>query len=177
MNTCNTMPKILPLVYDESLSYYECVCQLVNKVNEVIDKSTPNTFNYADPINWNITTQYASNTVVVDAKSGTAYISLEPVPSGVYLSHTKYWTPIFNYDKILNEFIENVGYLEYKENATKNYLKGNVIFIKRDCYVALKDITAGDLFVEDSNVKKIILANYLSARYDPIAEKIIFGGY
>ena len=51
-----------------------------------------------------------------------------------------------------------------------------MIFIKRDCYVALKDITAGDLFVEDSNVKKIILANYLSARYDPIAEKIIFGG-
>ena len=89
MNTCNTMPKILPLVYDESLSYYECVCQLVNKVNEVIDKSTPNTFNYADPINWNITTQYASNTVVVDAKSGTAYISLEPVPSGVYFSNTK----------------------------------------------------------------------------------------
>lgn len=29
--------KILPLVYDDSLSYYEMVCKLVNKVNEIID--------------------------------------------------------------------------------------------------------------------------------------------
>lgn len=29
--------KVLPLVYDESLSYYEAVCKLVNKVNEVIN--------------------------------------------------------------------------------------------------------------------------------------------
>lgn len=30
-------PKILPLVYDESLSYYEVLCKLVDKVNDVID--------------------------------------------------------------------------------------------------------------------------------------------
>lgn len=29
--------KILPLVYDESLSYYEVLCKVVAKVNEVID--------------------------------------------------------------------------------------------------------------------------------------------
>lgn len=28
--------KILPLVYDESLSYYEVLCKVVAKVNEVI---------------------------------------------------------------------------------------------------------------------------------------------
>ena len=28
--------KILPLVYDESLSYYEVLCKVVSKVNEVI---------------------------------------------------------------------------------------------------------------------------------------------
>lgn len=39
--------KVLPLVYDDSLSYYEQVCKLVNKVNEVIE-----TFNsYEDIIN------------------------------------------------------------------------------------------------------------------------------
>ena len=30
--------KVLPLVYDESLSYYEQVCKLVAKVNEIIEK-------------------------------------------------------------------------------------------------------------------------------------------
>lgn len=29
--------KVLPLVYDDSLSYYECICKLTNKVNELID--------------------------------------------------------------------------------------------------------------------------------------------
>lgn len=29
--------KILPLVYDQSLSYYETLCKVVSKLNEVID--------------------------------------------------------------------------------------------------------------------------------------------
>lgn len=29
--------KILPLTYDDSLSYYEQVCKLTNKMNEIID--------------------------------------------------------------------------------------------------------------------------------------------
>ena len=29
--------KILPLVYDDSLSYYEAICRLVAKMNEIIE--------------------------------------------------------------------------------------------------------------------------------------------
>ena len=29
--------KILPLVYDQTLSYYETLCKVVDKINEVID--------------------------------------------------------------------------------------------------------------------------------------------
>ena len=29
--------KILPLTYDDSLSYYEQVCKLTNKMNEIVD--------------------------------------------------------------------------------------------------------------------------------------------
>ena len=29
--------KVLPLVYDDSLSYYEYLCKLTNKMNEMID--------------------------------------------------------------------------------------------------------------------------------------------
>ena len=29
--------KVLPLVYDESLSYYELLCKLIDKQNEIID--------------------------------------------------------------------------------------------------------------------------------------------
>lgn len=54
-----------------------------------------NTIKYADPIQWNISTQYGTNTVVVDPNTGTAYLSVQPVPSGVAISNTDYWTPIF----------------------------------------------------------------------------------
>lgn len=42
MNKINNIPyyrcqKILPLVYDDSLSYYENVCKLTSKMNEIID--------------------------------------------------------------------------------------------------------------------------------------------
>ena len=29
--------KVLPLVYDNSLSYYEAICKLTDKVNELVD--------------------------------------------------------------------------------------------------------------------------------------------
>jgi len=29
--------KVLPLVYDDSLSYYEVLCKLTNKINEIIE--------------------------------------------------------------------------------------------------------------------------------------------
>lgn len=54
-----------------------------------------NTIKYANPIQWNITKQYEANTVVIDANDGTAYLSVKPVPTGVAITNTDYWSPIF----------------------------------------------------------------------------------
>lgn len=54
-----------------------------------------NTIKYANPIQWNITKQYEANTVVIDANDGTAYLSVQAVPTGVAITNTEYWTPIF----------------------------------------------------------------------------------
>lgn len=35
-NMCNTH-KVLPLVYDDSLSYYEQLCKLTNTINDIIN--------------------------------------------------------------------------------------------------------------------------------------------
>lgn len=59
-----------------------------------------NTIKYADPIQWNITKQYGTNTVVIDPNTGTAYLSTQPVPSGVGITNTDYWIPIFTLDLI-----------------------------------------------------------------------------
>lgn len=45
---------------------------------------------YADPILWNITTQYKKNIVVL-TDNGTAYLSRKPVPGGILIGNTEYW--------------------------------------------------------------------------------------
>lgn len=63
---------------------------------EMEDIKDISTITYADPIQWNITTQYATNTVVLDS-NGNAYLSKQPVPSGILLTNTNYWQQIGNF--------------------------------------------------------------------------------
>jgi len=51
---------------------------------------------FADPIIWDITTQYEKSTIVLDP-TGNAYLSLQAVPAGVQLNNEEYWLEIFNF--------------------------------------------------------------------------------
>ena len=68
-----------------------------------------NTIKYADPIQWNITTQYAKNTIVIDPGTGDAYISVQAVPAGVPITNSEYWSVIFNYQAVINTIKENIA--------------------------------------------------------------------
>lgn len=57
---------------------------------------------YADPILWDITSQYEQNTVVIDPQTGNGYLSTKAVPYGISITNTDYWTPIFNYSAEIN---------------------------------------------------------------------------
>lgn len=74
------------------------ISDMMNLVKEMDEFVSLNTIKYADPIQWDITRQYKKNTVVIDANTGTAYISVDPVPVGVELTNTDYWTVIFSLD-------------------------------------------------------------------------------
>jgi hypothetical protein len=75
--------------------------RMIKELNNTVENFVAlNTIKYADPIQWNITTQYEANTVVVDPQSGTAYISTKAVPTGVAITNTDYWTVIFTLDVI-----------------------------------------------------------------------------
>ena len=51
---------------------------------------------FADPIIWDITTQYEKSTIVLDP-TGNAYLSIQAVPAGVQLNNDEYWLEIFNF--------------------------------------------------------------------------------
>jgi len=91
-----------------------------------------NTIKYADPFQWNITSQYAQNTLVIDPEDGTAYLSIHPVPSGVPITNTEYWTPVFtlqNFTDALKKAITTVPQQENGQAATEELPANSVFFV------------------------------------------------
>lgn len=91
-----------------------------------------NTIKYANPFQWNITSQYAINTLVIDPQDGTAYLSVQPVPSGVQITNTDYWTPVFtlqNFTDALKAAITNFPQQEDGQAATQEIPANSVFFV------------------------------------------------
>ncbi len=107
---------------------------------------------FADPITWDITEQYTALTVVVDS-DGTAYLSKQPVPSGVAITNTNYWLPIFNYDDNINELRAQIAYNAQTSATTGQALAaGDLVFWNGIIYKVLADMPAGTAFIEDTNI-------------------------
>ena len=96
--------KILPLVYDESLSYYEVLCKLMHKVGELIDMVNElierHLITYGDE--WQSNVGYPAYTLVTD-ENENIYISTQDTPAGVSLSNTDYWDKLLDMSSINSE--------------------------------------------------------------------------
>lgn len=124
------------------------------------------TIKYADPIQWDITTQYPANTVVVDPKSGTAYMSKVPVPTGVELTNTNYWVVVFNYQDIYNKIMDGVAFNDRDQDyATKDLLVNDLVWYAGDLYRATRAIPTGSKYVPGTNLIKTTIESLLARYY------------
>lgn len=117
-----------------------------------------NALKYADPIQWNITTQYEKNTIVIDPQSGTAYISVQAVPAGVALTNTDYWTVVFDLEQFVTKANNNFTlHVEEATTTTATFATntGEWVIWGGNLYEALSNIIAGDQYIIDSNIKRI----------------------
>lgn len=90
--------------YDSDLGWLiSTVTQIVNKLGGY-DQIT-----FADPITWDITSQYPANIIVRDGADGPLYISKKPVPNGILLTNTDYWENLGIYDGLNTCRIINVA--------------------------------------------------------------------
>ena len=116
-----------------------------------------NAIKYADPLQWDITRQYEKNTVVIDPLTGTAYISVQPVPSGVSLARPEYWTVIFDLSVFItaanNNFTVRIE-TSTTTTATFNTNAGEWLIWDQKLYKANVNITAGDAYVEGGNITR-----------------------
>ena len=144
-----------------------------NDLNTAIDLKT---IHYADPLQWDITTQYSPNTVVVDPKTGTAYMSKVPVPSGIMLTNTAYWVVVFNYQQIYEAIKDGIALNERSnEYASTDYSVNDLVWWKNNLYRVVKVITSGGQFKPDTNIVKTKIENYLPS-YDAETETLYLSG-
>lgn len=114
-----------------------------------------NSVKYANPIIWDITSQYETNTVVLD-NSGNAYLSVQPVPAGVSLDREEYWTKIGNFSALWDSVRYAITPYDEQHNTTASvdHKAGDWVWVENDLLLITKNISAGDKYVDGSNCKK-----------------------
>lgn len=110
------------------------------------------TIKYANPIQWNITSQYEANTVVVDS-NGNAYLSVKPVPSGVSLDRTEFWTKIGNFDELWANVKKAITPNDegHSTTATAARAVNDLVWVDGALVRVTRAMLAGDAYVPGSN--------------------------
>lgn len=142
---------------------------------EVTNFVSINAIKYADPIQWNITSQYEKNTIVIDPVTGTAYISVAPVPAGVALTRPEYWTVVFDLGSFVTRAAQNFTSRwesDTTTTATFSTPAGAWLVWGDVLYKALVNITAGDAYVVDSNIEHITIEDVINVIAQDIADEV-----
>ncbi len=138
---------------------------LLNKMRElqklVENFINLNTIKYANPIQWNITTQYEANTVVIDPNDGTAYLSVQPVPTGVAITNTDYWTPIFSLSLISAN--QNITLRDDGSNvlATFASTSGDWLLWNGILYKVSQNIAVNEAYVVGYNLDRYTIEQFI----------------
>ena len=129
------------------------IIEVLNEFNtKLTDFVSLATIKYADPIQWDITSQYEANTVVVDSR-GNAYLSVRPVPSGVSLDRTEFWTKIGNFDALWADVRRAITPNDegHSPTATADRAVNDLVWVNGSLVRVTKAMNAGDAYVPGSN--------------------------
>lgn len=132
-----------------------------------------NSVKYANPITWNITSQYETNTVVLDS-SGNAYLSVQPVPAGVALDREEYWTKIGNFSALWDSVRSAITPYDEQHSTTASvdHKPGDWVWLENDLFLITKNIVAGDKYVEGSNCNKTNVHDLFTTMGDTITNEV-----
>ena len=143
-----------PYTNFQELNLDKILSALKTLQEEMKDFISNNVIKYADPIQWDITKQYEANTVVADS-DGNAYLSSKPVPVGVALSNTNYWSQIGNFDALFNVIKDAISPYNVPmlgSTATSAQPVNDLLWVGDDLYKTTTAISAGDTIAAGTNV-------------------------
>lgn len=153
----------------------DALIQLVLKMNkELHDFIVINKIKYADPFEWDITHQYEMNTLTIDPETGIVYLSVQPVPSGVSIDNTDYWTPVFSLETFFDDIMDSISDNNEGSNTTasRDFGMGEWLWIENELYIATSDISAGTAYLEGGNIRRITVEDQQESIYYPNDKKL-----
>lgn len=150
---------VIPVAYDDSISYYEMVSKVIEVMQQYIETSS---ISYADPIQWDITKQYPRNTVVVTV-NGDGYLSTQPVPIGIDIDNEDYWTKIGNFSELWGSVKLAITPVDEKLKTTASAARAvnDLVWLNNDLYIITKAMDAGTRYIEGTNCKKTNIGEQL----------------
>ena len=121
-----------------------------------------NTIKYANPIQWDITSQYEVNTIVVDPGDGTAYISVQPVPIGVALTNTDYWSVVFSLSGML-DVNKNITLRDDGGNVLSTFASaiGDWLIWNNTLYKVIQTINVNEAYVPGTNITRFTVELFI----------------
>lgn len=133
----------------------------------IADFISLNSITYADPLQWDITRQYPKNQVVLDT-NGDGYLSVQPVPVGVEIDNTDYWTKIGNFSELWSTVKLAITAADegLKTTASADRASGDLVWLNNTLYVCTTSITRGTEYGTNNTAKTTIdarLANLAQA--------------
>ena len=131
-----------------------------------------NTIKYANPIQWNIASQYEKNTVVVDPQTGTAYLSVTPVPSGVAITNPDYWTVIFDLD--IAQANNNITLRDDGNNVLSTFTSavGDWLLWNGTLYKVTQNIGLSQAYVIGYNIERYTVELFIKDTKDALMQEI-----
>lgn len=133
----------------------------------IADFVSLNSITYANPLQWDITRQYPKNQVVLDT-NGDGYLSVQPVPVGVEIANTDYWTKIGNFSELWSTVKLAITAADegLKTTASADRASGDLVWLNNTLYVCTTAITRGTEYGTNNTAKTTIdarLANLAQA--------------
>lgn len=161
---------VIPVAYDDSISYYEMVSKVIEVMQQYIETSS---ISYADPIQWDITKQYPRNTVVVTV-NGDGYLSTQPVPIGIDIDNEDYWTKIGNFSELWGSVKLAITPIDEKLKTTASAARAvnDLVWLNNDLYVITKAMDVGTRYIEGTNCKKTDIGEQLNDLNTNLNKKI-----
>lgn len=129
----------------------------------IADFISLNSITYANPLQWDITRQYPKNQVVLDT-NGDGYLSVQPVPVGVEIDNTEYWTKIGNFSELWSTVKMAITEADegLKTTASADRASGDLVWLNNTLYVCTTAITRGTEYGTNNTAKTTIDARLVN---------------